>query len=414
MLVVGAVVHFARPGTDTVGARLDESSAAAPVRLAVLPFEDLSLDREGSYLSTGITDELVHALSRIPQLAVIGSVSSSRADRGPSDPRRIGEQLDAGLLVGRCRSSERGAPFECGPSSSTPVPAEFVGVASTNSRSTIFSRCRRRWRRRSLSELQLELAGSWGAGQPTAGRDGAYELYLRGRYEWSRRTEAGIWKAIEAFRAAIAADPEFARAYAGLADAYRLLPAYGNVSGPEALRLSMSAALRAVELDDTLAESHAALAASYVEAHHDRALATREYLRAIEINPNEVTALRWYGLHLAAEGDFEQAAKFVARARELDPLSHVAIGSVGTVQYFARRFDEAIHTFGEALALSPDWATGHAVLGRVYLAAGRPEEALATLRTAVEALRRRGQRPCSARDGSRGVRARGASAGPPP
>ena len=233
-------------------------------------------------------------------------------------------------------------------------------------------------------ELQLELTGGPGASQPNPGRDGAYELYLRGRYEWAQRTEAGMWKAIEAFRAAITADPEFARAYAGLADAYRLLPAYGNVSGPDALRLSMSAALRAVELDETLAESHAALAASYVEADHNRALATREYLRAIEINPNEVTALRWYGLHLAAEGDFDQAEKFVARARELDPLSHVAIGSVGTVQYFARRFHDAIQTFGEALTLSPDWATGHAVLGRVYLAAGRREEALAALRTAVE------------------------------
>lgn len=353
-------------------------------RLAVLPFEDSSVGQASPFLSAAVTNELLHSLAKVPQLAVIGESSSSQAQLDELGARAIGAQLGADLLLDGSveRDGER-----------IRVRAQLVDTATGEAR----------WSRVYESELdslvalrekvalaiarELRLEVSAGTRQqlrerPTAHGD-AYELYLRGRYEWSQRTQAGIWNAIEAFREAVAADPNFALAYAGLADAYRLLPDYGNVSGPEALGLSEAAARRAIELDDTLAEAHAALAASIVETHHDRVTAAREYRRAIELNPNEVTALRWYGLHLAGDGDFDTALAYVERARALDPLSHVAIGSVGTVHYFARRSEDAVQAFQDALSLRPNWATGHAVLGRVYLLAGRVEEAIKELERAV-------------------------------
>jgi DNA-binding SARP family transcriptional activator/Tfp pilus assembly protein PilF len=215
-------------------------------------------------------------------------------------------------------------------------------------------------------------------------RSEAHQLYLRGRYEWNQRTERNLWNAVATFRAAIAADPTYAAAYAGLADAYRLLPAYANVDGPAALRQSLAAAHRAVELDNRSADAHTALGASLQESANDRARAAREYRTAIALDPRHVTALRWYGLHLAGDGAFDSALVYAQRARQLDPLSPVTIGAVGTVYYFARRPKHAIRAFQDALALNPDWPTGLAVLGRVYMMAGQPELALAPLERAVQ------------------------------
>lgn len=215
-------------------------------------------------------------------------------------------------------------------------------------------------------------------------RSEAHQLYLRGRYEWNQRTERNLWNAVATFRAAIAADPTYAAAYAGLADAYRLLPAYANVDGPAALRQSLAAAHRAVELDTRSADAHTALGASLQESANDRARAAREYRTAIALDPRHVTALRWYGLHLAGAGAFDSALVYAQRARRLDPLSPVTIGTVGTVYYFARRPEPAIRAFEDALALNPDWSTGLAVLGRVYMMAGQPELALAPLERAVQ------------------------------
>jgi tetratricopeptide (TPR) repeat protein len=168
-----------------------------------------------------------------------------------------------------------------------------------------------------------------------------------------------------------------------LADAYRLLPAYANVAGPDAQRQSRTAAERAVALDSMLAEAHAALGASLEETTHDRSGTVREYRRAIALDPRDVTALRWYGLHLAGDGAFDSALVYVERARRLDPLSPLPLGSIGTVHYFARRGAPAIRAMEDALALQPDWATGYAVLGRIHLMSGRPAAAITALERAV-------------------------------
>jgi len=351
--------------------------------IAVLPFADLSAGGDQRFLSDGLSEELLNALTQIPDLHVVARTSAFRF-YAPVDVRDVGNQLGVGMIIEGSvrRQGDR-----------VRVTAQLIDAASGAHRwSAVYERrltdlftLQEEVALAIAAELKLELGGTTRQAlrrRPT-GRGDAYQFYLRGRYEWNTRTERGLWNAIAAFRQAIAVDPTFAAAYAGLADAYRLLPAYANVAGPDALRQSRTAAERAVALDSMLAEAHAALAASLEETSHDRRGATREYRRAIALDQHDVTALRWYGLHLAGDGAFDSALVYVERAHRLDPLSPVTLGSIATVHYFARRPAMAIRAFEDALALQPDWATGYAVLGRVHLMAGRPAAAIAAFERAV-------------------------------
>jgi TolB-like protein/DNA-binding SARP family transcriptional activator/Tfp pilus assembly protein PilF len=356
---------------------------ASGPRIAVLPFADLSERRDQQFLSDGITEELLNALTRVPRLEVVARTSSFQFRDTNMDVREIGRRLGVDLVIegsvrregNRIRVAGQLIDASNGHHLWSRVYQREVGDLFTLQEELAVAIAGALRVERSDTSGELQLRGTE--------RSDAYAQYLRGRYEWNRRSENGIWNAIEAFQAAVAADSLFARAYAGLADAYRLLPAYANVSGPDALSKSKAAALRAVALDSNLAEAHTALAASVLEYDHARAQAEREFRRALALNPRDVTALRWYGLHLASNGAYDSALVYVERARTFDPLSQAAIGSVATVHYFARRADDAIRLFQEALQLQPDWATGHAVLGRVYLMAGRVGEAVTALERAV-------------------------------
>ena len=352
--------------------------------IAVLPFADLSAGGDQQFLSDGISEELLNALAQIPELNVVARTSAFRF-HSPVDVREVGEQLGVGVIVEGSvrREGER-----------VRITAQLIDASSGVHRwSAVYERrltdlftLQEEVALAIADELKLELGGTTRQAlqrRPTD-RGEAYQLYLRGRYEWNQRTERNIWNAIAAFRGAVAADPTYAAAYAGLADAYRLLPAYANVAGPDAQRQSRAAAERAVALDSMLAEAHAALGASLEETTHDRSGAAREYRRAIALDPRDVTALRWYGLHLAGDGAFDSALVYVERARRLDPLSPLPLGSIGTVHYFARRAAPAIHAMENALALQPAWATGYAVLGRIHLMSGRPAAAITALERAVQ------------------------------
>jgi len=364
--------------------RATAGSGLSGAWIAVLPFSDLSAAGNQRFLSDGITEELLNALAQIPELNVVARTSTFRFRGSRVDLRDVGQQLGVGLIVEGSvrREGDR-----------VRVTAQLIDAASGAHRwSAVYERrltdlftLQEEVALAIADQLQLELGGTTRQAlqrRPTD-RGDAYQLYLRGRYEWNQRTERGIWNAIAAFRQAVVVDPTYAAAYAGLADAYRLLPAYANVDGPSALRQSRAAAERAVALDSLLAEAHTALGASLDESGHDRAGAARAYQRAIALDPRDVTALRWYGLHLAGDGAFDSALVYVERARSLDPLSPVAIGSVATVNYFARRPAAAIRGFEQALALQPDWATGYAVLGRVHLLAGQAAEAITAFEQAT-------------------------------
>jgi tetratricopeptide (TPR) repeat protein len=238
--------------------------------------------------------------------------------------------------------------------------------------------------------LQIQLARRSGESILNAGTRNtkAHDWYLRGRFEWNKRNEAGMLAARAAFEQAIALDPLYARAYAGLSDSWQLLPLYGHVPTREALANAKTAALRAVALDSTLAEAHTSLAVMHLEYDHDREAAERAYRKAIALNPGYATAHHWYALFLIAGGRVAEATAQAELARSSDPLSRVIHAAVGTVRMFARDYPAAIAEFRAILVRETQWATGHALLGRGLAAAGDYQGAIAPLETAVSISRR--------------------------
>ncbi len=207
----------------------------------------------------------------------------------------------------------------------------------------------------------------------------AYEAYMKGRYFWNKRNPEGYRKAIEYFQRAVEIDPTYARAYAGLGDAYGF--SGGDlVSQAEALARQKAATRRALELDETLGEAHASLGLISMNSDWDWPAAEREFRRAIELNPNYATAHQWYGEFLAYMGRFDEAIAEVRRAHELDPLSLIISTDVAKVYALARRYDEAVAQYQRALEMDPGFAEAHGLLAMTYSVTGRHEAAERELR----------------------------------
>jgi len=204
----------------------------------------------------------------------------------------------------------------------------------------------------------------------------AYDLYLRGQYFWNKRTVEGFQQAITYFQKAIAKDPHYARAFAGLADSYALLGGYSLVPQQEFKRKARAAAQRALELDEKLPEAHTALALNVQNYDWDWPTAEKEYRRAIELNPNYVTAHHWYAEHLTYRGRFDEAFVESERARQLDPLSLIVAADNGAILYYSRQYDRAIEKWNAVLAKDPAFSRAHLVR-YAYLEKGRIADALA-------------------------------------
>ena len=210
----------------------------------------------------------------------------------------------------------------------------------------------------------------------------AYQLYLRGRYFWNRRTEDGLRRSIECFRQSIQADPNYAPAYAGLADSYALLASFSVESGRTANPDARAAALSAIHLDPTLAEPHASLGMIYFFTDWNGPAAEQEFERAIALNPNYATAHHWYALDLAAMGRFPQALYEVHRAQALDPLSLIVSTNVGWIEYLNRRNDEAIAEYRKVLELDPSFVRARTRLGIAEIRGGDMAAAVKDLQIA--------------------------------
>jgi len=209
---------------------------------------------------------------------------------------------------------------------------------------------------------------------------------LKGRYSWNRRNEAGLQEGIQYFQQAIALDPAYAEAYSGLADSYTTLGYFSYLAPKEAFPQARAAALKALELDITLAESHASLGYVKLYFEWDWPGAEAEFKQAIALNPNYATAHEWYSIYLTAMDRPQEAAVEIGRAHDLDPLSLTISTDMGFDFYYKRKYDEAIQQFQKTLQMNPKFPLAHLWLGRAYQQKGMYEDAIAEYEKADDAL----------------------------
>src|SRR6266404_990378 len=301
--------------------------------IAVLPFENLSRDPDNAYFTEGVHEEILTRLAKVSDLKVIARTSTQRYKSAPENLSQVGEQLGvANILEGtvqRVAENVRVSVQLINATDEAHLWAETydrkltdIFAVESEIAKTIADTLRAR-----LSDPEQHAITA----RPTENAE-AYQLYLKGRYFWNKRTGAGLKKAIDYFNQAIGKDPNYALAYAGLADGYGLLSGFGAASPKDSLPQAKAAAKKALELDNTLGEAHASLAQALFAYDFNFAEANREFRRAIELSPNSATAHQWYGQGgLAPLGQFEDAVAEMKRALELDPLSVIINADLGSV-----------------------------------------------------------------------------------
>jgi TolB-like protein/DNA-binding winged helix-turn-helix (wHTH) protein/Flp pilus assembly protein TadD len=354
----------------------------SPHSIAVLPFRSLGLDRRNEYLGLGLADALMTRLGNLKQIIVRPTASTKKYEGGAEDPVTAGRELGVdAVLAGSVQSSgER-----------IRVTVQLVNVhdgatvwtgAFDRDASDIFA-----VEDSISSQVALATVPALSDEEHTrltkryTENGEAYESYLKGRYFWNKRTAEGIKKSIDCFRQAIRLDPNYALAYAGLADSYTF-----GADPSEA----KTAAEKALSVDEQLAEAHTSLGNIKLFHDYDWQGAEAEFRRSIELNPNYPTAHHWYAYYLAAMGRFEAAIEEINRARDLDPLSLAINADVGQILYLGRRHDEAIAACKKALEMDPNFTNAHIHLAMVYAAKGLRDAAFSEM---VEAQRLLGQRP---------------------
>jgi adenylate cyclase len=335
--------------------------------LAVLPFDNLSRDPDNAYFAEGVQDEILTRLAKVADLKVISRTSTQRFKSAPSDLREIAKQLGVtNILEGSVQKAN----------DQVRVNVQLINAltdahlwAETYDRKLIdiFS-VESEIAKTVADTLQAKLTGSekqMMAAQATTDTT-AYELYHRGTSLWERRSGDNIPKAIAFYEQAIARDPNYALAYAGLANAYALLPYYTSTARRDANPKATEAARKAIRLDPNLAEAHTALAKMLFFDEIDLAGSLREYQRAIDLKPNDATAHHWFGSDpLSGLGRFKEAIAECSRAVELDPLSPIINTDLGAALYLARRSDDAIAQLRKTLEIDPTFVNAHYYLGLV-------------------------------------------------
>jgi TolB-like protein/Tfp pilus assembly protein PilF len=329
--------------------------------LAVLPFVNASADPNTDYLSDGITESLINSLSQLPSIRVVSRNSAFRYKGKDVDPRTVGRELGVrAVLTGRI--TQRGEDLSISSDLvDTQADREIWGEHYSRKISDL-AVVQEEISTQISKKLRLRLTGDERKRLTKGSTENseAYQLYLKGRYFWNKRTPQDTHKAIEYFQQAIEKDPGYALAHAGLADSY-VIPA-NPLPRLEANPKAKAAAHRALELDDTLAEAHTCLAYTSM-LDYDWPVAEKEFRLALKLNPNYATAHQWYAEYLAAIGRPDNAIAEVKQAERLDPLSSVIVWNVGRILYYARKYDAAVEQFGKVLELDPHDEAAH-----VYIA----------------------------------------------
>jgi TolB-like protein/class 3 adenylate cyclase/Tfp pilus assembly protein PilF len=350
--------------------------------IAVLPFVNMSPDRENEYLSDGITEDLITALSKVPGLRVPARTSSFVFKNKNEDIRRIGQLLSvAHVLEGSVRKS----------GNQLRVTAQLIKVADGyHLWSEKYDRCMQdvftiqdEINRAIVEALKVhfEERPSTSPVKHQTGSTEAYQLYRQGR-EWFYQRGPGLWKALHYFELALLEDPEYALAYSGLADTYFQLAFYWYLPSAEAGTKAVAAATRALQLDPTSAEANASFTLLQAEFEWELEAAPDRYKVSIALNPNYPSAYIWQAVAFACLGRYGEAIAAAKRATVIDPLSPHPRSALGWIAGFAREYDEAILSFREALELEPDYPLTHWMLGQTLVAEGKLDEGVSALERA--------------------------------
>jgi len=348
--------------------------------VAVLPFANLSADPEQEYFCDGMAEEIINALAQLENLRVIARTSSFAFRGKQEDVRQIGNRLGVGSLVegsvrkvgNRLRVTAQLVRTDDGShlwSERYDRDLEDVFAVQDEIASAIVGKLKVRL----LPSEQGSLVKRYTEDFDT------YRLYLLGRQHWNKRTPEGISKAIECFQQVIEANPTYALAYSGLADCYSLLEQAWVLPPNEAFPKAKAMALKALEIDDTLAEAHASMALVYNHYDWDRQSAEKEILRAIELRSNYATAYQWYAIVLSVSGRHDEACRAIQRALQLDPLSPIIGSAASTISFLARDFDTAEKQARAVLEDYPDFDFGNITLAWVLEQTGRLDEAVQNL-----------------------------------
>ncbi|MFC2163576.1 protein kinase [Acidobacteriota bacterium] len=378
VLAIAAIaIWLLRPEREVI------ASGSATSSIAVLPFEDLSPGKDQEYFCDGLADELINRLTKIENLRVPARTSAFSFKGKGFDIQEIGTKLNVdSVLEGSLRKSGKRLRIT-------------VQLVNTEDGYPIWSE---RYERAEedifalqdeislaiVDKLKLRLLGEEKeklVKRHTENLD-AYDLYLNGLYRWNKRTGEDLKKALEFFKKAIEKDPNYALAYAGLANAYNLLPQYMPYSSKESSLRAKEAVLKALEIDDSLAEAHVAMANIKWDSW-DWAGAEKEFTKAIDINPGYATAHHWYGYYLMVMGRHDESIIEIRLAQKLDPHSRIINANVGFAYYYARLYDQAIEHYKNRLEDDPDFPVLHYYLGMAYIQKGMYDEAIAALQKAI-------------------------------
>ena len=352
--------------------------------IAVLPFVNMSDDPGMEYLSDGAAQSIIYGLSQLPQVRVIPFSSVVTYKGQTPDTQQIAEELGVrALLIGRL--NQQGDNLLVNVALIDTQDNSVMWGEQYNQKITELLDVQEKIAMEISENLRWQLSGeeqSQMTKKHTQNPE-AYRSYLEGRYWWNKRTEEGFRKAIESFQQAIDEDPSYAQAYAGLADSYNMLGQYEIVPPSEAFPRAEAAALRALDLDETLAEAHTSLGWARMSQWRWQE-AEREFQRAIELNPGYATAHHWYARYLSwSPGRIDEALAEIKRAQELEPLSLIINSALGEALDWAGRYDEAIEQFRKTLELNPNFAPAHQFLSLPLGQKSMHEEAIAELEKAV-------------------------------
>jgi DNA-binding winged helix-turn-helix (wHTH) protein/TolB-like protein len=337
--------------------------------IAVLPFVDEASDSDAQYLNDKIAESLINSLSKLPQLRVVPRSVVAHYKGQDIDPRKIGKELNVrGVVTGRIRRHGDMISIQADLIDLENVAQLWgqhydhklsdVMLVQENISRDIFENLRLKLNVEEKKQLE------------------AYRLYLKGRNGWNKRTEDGLLQGIQHFQQAIEVDPNYGPAYAGLADCYNMLVVYGIRQPKEGFPKAKEAAIKALEIDETLAEAHASLAFIKFRWDWDRAATEREFQEAIKLKPSYAPAHQWYSSFLVAVERFDEAVAEAKRTEELEPLSFVASSHLGWIYYLSGQNDKAIEQAKKILELDPTSFPARRYLGLAYEEKGMYAEAI--------------------------------------